>query len=117
LTVPFDVLGRPAVTGRVGKVRAVVGEHGVYLVRHRGGESAKEVTGYSPGRLLVQLDEGKLGCPVDRNEQVELTLLGANLGDINVEVADRIALELGADGRVALDRWKPGDAVALQTAV
>lgn len=28
----LDVFGRPAVTGRIGEVRAIVGEHGVHLV-------------------------------------------------------------------------------------
>ena len=66
----LDVLGRPAITGRVGEVGAIVGEHGVHLVWHGGGQGSQEVARYPPGCLLVQLDEGELGCPVDRDEQV-----------------------------------------------
>jgi hypothetical protein len=35
----------------------------------------------------VQLGEGELAGAVDGDEQVELALLGADLGDVEVEVA------------------------------
>jgi hypothetical protein len=34
----------------------------------------------------VQLNKGELGGSVDRDEQIELALFGANLGDVDVEV-------------------------------
>jgi len=40
----LDVFGRPAVAGRVGEVRAVVGEHRVDPVRHGRGEMPQEVS-------------------------------------------------------------------------
>jgi hypothetical protein len=98
-------------------VRAIVGEHGVDLVRHRGSESAKEVAGYSPGGLLVQLDEGELGRAINRDQEVEAPFLGTDLGDVDVEIAKRVALELALVGRVALDRRQLRDAVPLQAAV
>ena len=42
---------------------------------------------------LVQLDKGELAGPVYGDEQVQLTLFGTHLGDIDVDVANRVALE------------------------
>src|SRR5690606_11166304 len=99
----LDVLGRPAIAGRVSEVRAVIGEHRVDLVGHGGSESSEEIAGYSPGGLLVQLDERELAGAINGHQQVEAALLGADLGDVDVEVAERIALELAPVGCVALD--------------
>ena len=79
-------------------MRAVVGQHRVDLVGHGGGKGPEEVAGDTPRRLLMQLDKGELGGPVDRHEKVELALFGSHLGNIDVEIANRISLELGASG-------------------
>lgn len=42
----------------------------------------------------MQFDEGELRGSVDGDEHVQLTLFGAHFGNVDVEVADRIALEL-----------------------
>jgi hypothetical protein len=42
---------------------------------------------------------------------------GVDLGDVDVEEADRVGLEAGALGLVLPDVGQPGDAVALQGAV
>ena len=112
-----DVLGRPAVAGWVGEVGAVVGEHGVDLVGHGRDEATKEVARDTPRCLLVQLDKGELGRAVDGDEEVELALLGPDLGNVDVEEADRVALEPGALRLVAVRVGQPADAVALQAAV
>ena len=65
----------------------------------------------------MQLDEGELGGAVDGDEQVELAFFGPHLGDVDVEVADRVALELLLRRLVALDLRQPADAVALQAAM
>ena len=44
-------------------------------------------------------------------------MLGPDLGDVDVEVADRVALELGPPRLVAIDVGQPRDAVALETTV
>ncbi len=99
---------------RVGEVDAIVGEHCVYLVRHCGDEMAKEVAS-DPGRgLLVHLDEGELRGTVDGYQQVESAFFGPDLGNVDVEIADRIALELTPGGRIALDHGQLRDAMALQ---
>ena len=84
-------------------MRAIVGQHGVDLVGHGRDQVAQEVPGNASGGLLVELDEGELRGPVDPNEQIELALLGADLGDVDVKVADRIGLELAPVGLVTLD--------------
>lgn len=40
----------------------------------------------------MQFDDGKLRCPVDGDEHIELALFCSDLRDIDVEEADRIAL-------------------------
>ena len=67
--------------------------------------------------LLVQLGEGELRSAVDGNEEMELTLLGPDLSDVDVEVADGVALELGAARLIALGVRQPADPMALQAAV
>src|SRR5882757_4474496 len=47
-----------------------------------------------PCGLLVQLDEGELRGPIDSDEEIEPTLCCTAFGDVDVEVADRIDLEL-----------------------
>ena len=40
-----------------------------------------------------KLGEGELRGAIDGNEQMELAFSGAHFGDVDVEVADRVALE------------------------
>ena len=88
---------RAAVAGR-GEMNSVVGEHGVDLVRHGLDQGVQEVGRDALGGLLVHLDEGELRGPVDGDEKVKLALLGADLRNIDVEVADRVGHEFLAPG-------------------
>ena len=89
-----DVWDRRASDARRRELDVVVGQDGVDLVKH-GLEKGCQELGCGPRRgLLVQLDEGELRSAVDRDEEVELALLGSDLGDVDVEVADRVAPEL-----------------------
>lgn len=45
-------------------------------------------------RFLVQLGESELRGPIDGDEEVEPALCGAYFGDVDVEVTDRVGLEL-----------------------
>ena len=98
----LDVLRRPAVAGRVGEVSAVIGEHGVNPVGHRRHEVAKEVARDTPCCLPVQLHKGERARAVDGYEEVELALLGPDLGDVDMEEADWVVLEPGALRLVAV---------------
>src|SRR5215204_2406496 len=101
----------------VSTVGTVVGEHGGNLVGHGRDQGAQEVGRNAAGDPLMQLHEGELGCAVERDQQVKLALLGADFRDIDVEEADRVALELSAPRLVAISVGQPRDAVALEAAM
>ena len=65
----------------------------------------------------MQLDKGELARAVDSHEEVELALLGPDLGNVDVEEANRVALEPGARRLVPIGVRQPADAVALQAAM
>ena len=44
--------------------------------------------------LLVQLGEGELRGSIDGDQEIEPALCGADFGDVDMEVADRVGLEL-----------------------
>lgn len=113
----LDVLRRPAVAGGIGEVRAIVGEHGVDPVGDCGRESPEEVAGDPACGLLVQLSEGELRGSVDGHEEVEFALLGPDLGDVDMDVAERVAFELALVGLVALHLRQAGDAMALKASM
>jgi hypothetical protein len=48
----------------------------------------------APRGLLVQLGEGELRGPVTGDEEIEPALCGTDFSDVDVEVADRVDLEL-----------------------
>ena len=75
----LDLADAPAAM-RGGELKAVVGEHGVNSVRYPVDEPAKEVGRNSPGRACMKLCEGELADPVDGHKQIELSLLGPDLG-------------------------------------
>ena len=108
--------GRAGVPGR-GEVSAVIGEHRVHPVGHGGDEMAQEVGGGAARDLLVQFDNGELGCPVDRHQQVKLALFGAHFGDVDVKVADRVGFELALGRSLAFDVRQLRDAVPPQAAM
>lgn len=89
-----DVLEDVPVLLAVGELDSVVGEHGVNGVRDGSHEVAHELGGGHLAGLLVQFRIGELGGPVDGYEEVELAFGRAHFGDVDVEIADRVALEL-----------------------
>jgi hypothetical protein len=60
------------------------------------------------------LSEDELRRPINRHEEVELALLSANLGNVEVEVADRVALEGFLSGLVTGDLRQTADRVAFK---
>lgn len=65
---------------------------------------------------LVQLREGELGCPVDGHEQMRLAFLGSDLGNVDVEETDGVALD-GLLWLVAFHLRQSADAMPLQASV
>ena len=82
-----------------------------------GGDQRRRKSPRRARGLLMQLDEGELRSPVDGDEQIELTLCGPDLGDVDVEVADRIDLELALVGSLPFHLGSLRDAVTLQAAM
>jgi hypothetical protein len=74
----LDITWRPAVAGGIGEVRPIVGEHGVDLIRHGGGQVTQEVTGDPTGGLLMQFDEGELGGAELRRCRCESSRAGSS---------------------------------------
>jgi hypothetical protein len=65
---------------------------------------AQEVGGGPARHLLVQFDEGELRRPIDRDDGMEPALSGSHLGDVDMEIADRISIQL-ALGRAFVSTW------------
>ena len=97
---------------------SVVGEHRVDFVGDEFDERLQEVCGSSSGGAFDESGKSKLGGAIHGHEEPELAFLGPDLGEINVEVADGIGLELllGPAG-MALQFRQPADAMTLKTAV
>lgn len=90
----LDLGRRPIIASGVSEMGSVVGQHGVDPVRNGVDQAAEEVSGVAPADLLVQFSKGKLAGTINGNEHVELTLFCPNLGDVDVEVTNRVRLEL-----------------------
>lgn len=103
-----------SVLGQVSELDAAVGEHGVDFVGGSLDEVVEESHGGGNGRLLHQPSEGVLRGAVRSHEEVELALLSADLGNVDVEVADPIGLERLLGGLVTGDLGQAADPMALQ---
>ncbi len=65
----------------------------------------------------MRLDKGELARTVDGDQQIKPAFLGADLGDVDMKVADRVGLEPLLGRLVPVGLRQPADAVALKTAV
>jgi hypothetical protein len=102
LPAQLDVRGgRSGIAGR-SEVSAVIREDGVNLIGNGLDQFLQEISGLAPGGLLDQRSESELGSAVDCHEKVEFSFLGPDLGQINMEIADGIDMELlsSRDGRI-----------------
>ena len=100
-----------------GEVGSVVGEDRVDFIGDGGDQATQEISGGPPRDFLVQFDEGELRGPVDRDDEIELALSGSDLGEVDMEIADRIGLELTLGRSLAFDLRQPGDPMALKAAM
>ena len=116
--LPEGVAAEVGVLRQVSKLYAIVGQYFVYLVGYLGQHPTQEVHGEGLRGLRVQFGEGQLARAVNGDEEVLLAFFRAHLGEIDVQVADGVVLELlfqRASRR--LIRGQATDAVALQAAV
>ena len=119
-----DLCGRPAVAFEVG-------EHRVDCVGNGIDQTAKTVSSIPSGDPLMQFGEGELAGAIDSHKHGQLALLGPHLGDIDVEIANRIRLERSAEQTIhwivcssgsnlrfrSLDVWQTADVMTLQQAM
>src|SRR4029077_12280973 len=89
-----DFHWRPGVAGGIGEVGSVIGKDRVDLVRDGLNQPTQEVCGVASLYRLAEFDKGELRRPVDGDKEIELALGGSNLRDVDMEIADRIGLEL-----------------------
>jgi hypothetical protein len=59
----------------------------------------------------MHFNEGELRRPIDRDDEIELALSGSDLGDIDMEIADWIGLELALGRSSAFDLRQAGDSM------
>ena len=91
-----------AVLRQVGELDAVVCEQGMDAVRNGFNERLEE-GGSSPHICLFdEFDHGKLRRPIYGHEQVEFSFGSSHFGQVDVEEADRICVELLPSGLRAL---------------
>ncbi len=93
--VAAEACGWPLpVLRQIGELDAVVGDHGVDAIRNCFNERFEEGCGSSDICFFDELDHSELRGPVDGHEQVKLAFGGSHLGQVDVEEADRIRIEL-----------------------
>jgi len=110
----LDFTNAPSALRR-GELKPGVREDRVNAVGHVV-EAPQEVCRQPARRVRVELGEGKLAHPVDRDEQIELAPLGPHLREVDVDVPKRISYEL-EPRRGALNARQPADPVALEEAM
>ena len=113
----LDVLRSRSGIARRSEVGAVVGENNMDAVGNGLDQFIQELCSDAAGGLLDQLDESELGSAVDRDKEVEFSLLGADLCQIDMEVTDGIGFELLAGRAGCIEMGQPADAVALEATV
>ena len=86
-------------------------------VRHGCQQVFEELSRGSPVSLVDQLGDRELAGAVDADEQIQLAFGGLHLSDIDVEEADRVALEALPLWLVALDVRQARDAVSLKAPI
>ena len=105
--------GTVGVARREVELDAVVGQHGVDLMRDGGDQGFKEAGRRDAGCLIGQLHEGELAGPVDADKEIELAFSGLHFGNVNMKETEQVSLELALGGLAAFDLLQSADAVAL----
>jgi hypothetical protein len=80
-----DLYWRPRAASGIDEVDPIVCEDGVDLVRRSPDERAQEIADDPRRGLLMKLERGEFGRPVDGDVQVELAFGGSHFDDFGVE--------------------------------
>ena len=118
---------RPTSPGRIGELNAIVVKNSVDGVGNRCNEIVEELLRDGICSLLVKLDISKLAGAVDGHEEMQLSFCGSHFGDIpshglranhcratDVEIANRVSLELFLGRLVAFNIRQPFNAMTLK---
>ena len=106
-----------AVFRQIGELNAVISQSRVDDVRNGGNKLFEKNGRHRRVCLVEQLCKGELRRAVYGDEKIKLSFRRLHFGDVDVEKADRIGLELLLRGLVAFDLRQPADPVSLQTAM
>jgi len=106
-----------AVSRRVGKLDAIVGQHDPYLVGKGLDDAAQESRGNHGVRLLVELDIGELRDAIDGKEHVDLAFGQTQLADVDMDVTDGGLGEAATLRQRLCARGKAADPVAFEAAM
>ena len=105
------------VAWREGELDSVVGQNRMNPVWHGGDQRFEESRCGLSVRLFDEQSEREFARAVNGDEEMELSLAGMYLGDVDVEVADGVALEALFRRLVALDIRQAADAMALKASM
>ena len=106
-----------SVLGQVGKGHAVVSQYGVDLVGKGFDHAAQKVCTVHLAHVIPELDISELGHPVDGQKHIELALGQAQLGNVDVHIADLSRRKLASPSSFDIARWQPRDAMPEQAAM
>ena len=87
------------------------------MIRHCFQQVLQEFPGRLPIGLIDELRNSEFAGSVNGNKEIELAFLCSDLGNIDVEIANRVSLELLPFWLVTVHFRQPGNAVALKTAM
>jgi len=126
-----DVVESVFVAGLIGELDAVVGQHRMDGVGSGCDEIAQELGCIHLAGFGIELSESEPGRAVNRYKEIQLAFGRLHLGNVDVEVADRVGLERSSENDsldrflillnlrllVTLDIGQAADAMALQAAM
>lgn len=112
-----NVIASVPVASTVRELDAVIGQYRMQGVWHCLAQIAQELGSNHLAGLGMEFGKSELGSSVNGHKQIELALGCLHLGNVDVEVADWVALELLLGRLVALNIWQPRDAMTLQTSM
>ncbi len=96
-------LGRIAITGLFSELAAVIDQNGMNPIRDNAQEMFEEFPGRLPVGFLSQLCDGKFTRPINGHKEIQLTLSGLDLGDIEMKEPNRVTFETLPLGLVSLN--------------
>lgn len=82
-----DVMESVEIAGPIGELSAIVRQNSMDSIGHSLDQIAQELGCIHLSSFGVKLDEGKLGCSINRHKKIELALSGLDLSDIDVRTS------------------------------